>query len=129
MARATRPGEEHRLSAILFTDMVGSTALTAQDEGLGLRSRDRHRRIVREQPARFDGRLIEARGDETLSTFESALAAVSCGLAIQASLESDPELSLHVAVHMGEIIFRGDEVFGRSPRWLRRRRPHRRTRS
>jgi adenylate cyclase len=103
---------QRRLSAILFTDMVDSSRVTGADEQAGLRLRDRHRVLVRDQVERHRGRLIEAPGDETLSTFDSALDAVNAALAIRASLASEPGLSLHIGAHLGETIFRGDEVFG-----------------
>ncbi len=42
-------GTERRLAAIMFTDIVGYTALMAQDEAKGLRVRERHRELVRPQ--------------------------------------------------------------------------------
>ncbi len=38
---------ERRLAAIMFTDIVGYTALTAESEEKGLRARERHRELVR----------------------------------------------------------------------------------
>ncbi len=38
---------ERRLAAIMFTDIVGSTAVTARSESAGLALRDRHRELVR----------------------------------------------------------------------------------
>ncbi len=71
---------ERRLAAILFTDIVGSTAVTARSESAGLALRDRHRELVRSQVERYHGRLIEAVGDESLSPFESAVDAVHAAL-------------------------------------------------
>jgi class 3 adenylate cyclase len=41
---------ERRLAAIMFTDIVGSTAVTARSESAGLALRDRHRDLVRAFP-------------------------------------------------------------------------------
>lgn len=106
------PVSERRLAAILFTDIVGSTAVTARSESAGLALRDRHRERVRTQVERYHGRFIEAPGDESLSTFESAVGAVHAALAIQEELRGDPELQVRIGIHMGETIYRGDEVFG-----------------
>ncbi len=38
---------ERRLAAIMFTDIVGYTALMAESEEKGLRVRERHRALVR----------------------------------------------------------------------------------
>ena len=37
---------ERRLAAIMFTDIVGYTALMAESEEKGLRARERHRELV-----------------------------------------------------------------------------------
>jgi adenylate cyclase len=102
---------ERRLAAILFTDLLGSTSLMAQSEEAGLRAKRRHRELVREQVARFRGDFVEAPGDETLSIFPSALDAVGCGLAIEASTD-DEDFELHVAIHLGDVLFEGGEVHG-----------------
>jgi adenylate cyclase len=102
-----KPEGQRRLSAILFTDAVGSSRVTGADEREGLRLRDRHRAPVRGEVERYRGRLIETPGDETLSTFESALDAVSAALAIRGALAAEPGLVLHTGVHLGETLFRG----------------------
>ena len=46
---------ERRLAAIMFTDIVGSTAATAKSEQAGLALRDRHRELVRRNVERYGG--------------------------------------------------------------------------
>ena len=96
----------------MFTDIVGSTAMTARSESVGLALRDRHRILVRTEVERYHGRFIEAPGDESLSTFESAVDAVHAALAIQHSLRDETDLQLRTGLHLGETMFRGNEVFG-----------------
>ena len=73
----------------MFTDIVGYTALMAQSEDKGLRARQRHRALVRPLVESYHGEPIEAVGDETLSTFATALDAVNCALAIEAATRDD----------------------------------------
>ena len=61
---------ERRLAAIMFTDIVGSTALMAKSEPVALRVKQRHRTLVRTQVDRYHGEFIEAPGDETLSRLD-----------------------------------------------------------
>jgi class 3 adenylate cyclase len=103
---------ERRLAAIMFTDIVDSTAVTARSESVGLALRDRHRVLVRTEVERYHGRFIEAPGDESLSTFESAVGAVHAALAVRQQLDGDAELQVRIGIHTGETMFRGDEVFG-----------------
>ncbi len=83
-------GASRRLAAIMFTDLVGSTALTARSEAAGLRAKERHRALVREQVASYGGELLESPGDETLSLFGSAVDAVNCALALRDATVSEP---------------------------------------
>ena len=50
---------ERRLAAIMFTDIVGYTALMAESEAKGLRVRERHRALVRPLVERYHGEWIE----------------------------------------------------------------------
>jgi TolB-like protein/class 3 adenylate cyclase/tetratricopeptide (TPR) repeat protein len=103
---------ERRLAAIMFTDIVGYTALMAESEQLGRRVRERHVAAVQPLVERYNGRWIEQTGDETLSTFESAVDAVNCALAIQEMLRDDQELRVRVGVHLGEVSFEDGRVIG-----------------
>ncbi len=103
---------ERRLAAIMFTDIVGYTALMAESEEKGLRVRERHRALVRPLVQRYRGEAIEARGDESLSVFPSVLDAVNCGLALQAETRHEPELALHIGVHLGDVVLLQGEVSG-----------------
>ncbi len=106
------PEVERKLAAIMFTDIVGYTALMAESEEKGLRVRRRHREVVRPLVERYLGEAIEARGDESLSVFPTALDAVNCALAIEEQLRDDPELKLHVGIHLGDLVVEDGEVSG-----------------
>ena len=105
-------GTERRLAAIMFTDIVGYTALMAESEAKGLRARERHRALVRPLVEKYHGESIEARGDESLSVFPTALDAVSCALAIGDQLQREADLKLHVGIHLGDVVVREGEVSG-----------------
>ncbi len=51
---------ERRLAAIMFTDIVGYTAVMAESEQKGLRARDRHRALVRPLVEQHHGDSIQA---------------------------------------------------------------------
>lgn len=101
-----------RLAAIMFTDLVGSTSATARSERAGLALRDQHRELVRRSVSRYQGRVVESPGDETLSVFDSALGAASAALAIQAALRSQTDLRVSIGLHLGETVLRSGEIFG-----------------
>ncbi len=84
-------GAGRRLAAIMFTDIVGYTALMAEDEASGHRVRARQAEILRPLVEQYGGEWISHVGDETLSSFPSAVDAVNCALAIQAALQDESE--------------------------------------
>jgi len=119
----TEAHEERRLLAIMFTDVVGFTALTERDEAAAVRVRERHRELVRTLVHQFDGEVVDATGDESLSIFPSALRAVDCALALQGALRSHPDVRLRIGVHLGDVLRRGAEVVGEGVNVASRIRP------
>ena len=101
-----------KLAAIMFSDIVGYTAVVGRDEARGVALRDRHARLVRTLVEQFGGRLVEDVGDESLSTFGSALDAVNCALSIQGVLENDPELKVRIGIHIGDILEQDGKLVG-----------------
>jgi class 3 adenylate cyclase/pimeloyl-ACP methyl ester carboxylesterase len=117
------PGAERRLLAIMFTDVVGYSALTERDEAGAVRVRDAHRDLVRTLVAQFDGEVVDATGDESLSIFPSALQAVDCALALQGALRSHPALRVRIGIHLGDVLRRDGEVIGEGVNVAARVRP------
>lgn len=101
-----------RLAAILFTDVVGYTALMGRDEAAARRVRAQHEALVRDQVGRYHGEWIEEKGDESLSVFPSALQAVNCALAIQAGIPDGGELELRIGIHLGDVTIEEGRVYG-----------------
>jgi adenylate cyclase len=113
------PGGERRLAAIMFTDMVGYTALGQKDESLSLALVEEQRKVVRPILARHNGREVKTIGDAFLIEFSSAVDAVRCAYDIQRtvrefnlSLPSDRRIHLRVGVHVGEVIESDGDISG-----------------
>ena len=100
------------LAAIMFSDIVGYTALMGRDEREGLRAVREHREHLRAVLPRFNGRLIGEIGDGTLSSFHSAVDAVNCARELQATLVENPELRLRIGIHVGDVVFTDKTVLG-----------------
>jgi class 3 adenylate cyclase/pimeloyl-ACP methyl ester carboxylesterase len=119
------PGaRDHRqLVAIMFTDVVGYTALTERDEVAAVRVRTQHRDLVQTLVAQFEGEVMDSTGDESLSIFPSALRAVDCALALQGALRSYRDMRLRIGIHLGDVIRRNGEVVGEGVNVAARIRP------
>jgi adenylate cyclase len=112
-------GEQRRLAAVMFTDIVGYSSLTQKNEPLALELLEEHRKIVRPIIARHNGREIKTIGDAFLIEFESALEATQCAIDVQKSLcdydqRSTVERRIHlrIGIHLGDVIQRQSDVLG-----------------
>jgi adenylate cyclase len=106
-ARAVR-----RLSAILFSDMVGYTALMQEDESLARRNRTRQRQALERHIGAEGGRILQWYGDGALSVFDSAVGAVAAAVATQQELNEEPKVALRSGIHTGDVVYDEEGVFG-----------------
>jgi TolB-like protein/class 3 adenylate cyclase/Tfp pilus assembly protein PilF len=104
--------QTHQLAAIMFTDIEGYTALMQQDEAKALIFRNRHREVFREITDKYKGKILQYYGDGTLSTFNSAIDAVKCGIELQLAYREEPRIPVRIGIHSADIIFREDGIIG-----------------
>ena len=102
-----------QLAAVMFTDIVGYTALMESDEEAGMKVRSRHRKVFQQEHETHQGEIIQYYGDGALSIFKSAIEAVQCAIGIQRLLkEGNPAVPVRVGLHMGDIVYSNTEVYG-----------------
>src|SRR6266487_5217448 len=111
--------EQRRLAAIMFTDMVGYSAMAQRDDQLALALLEEHRQLLREIFPRFHGTEIKTIGDAFLVEFGSALEAAQCAIEIQRTLakrdadaSADRQIQVRIGVHIGDVVHRGGDVYG-----------------
>ena len=94
---------------ILFTDLVGSTALFARrgDDAADALRRE-HFTGLRRAIAAHGGREVKSTGDGLMVSFASAVAAVRCAVEMQRT----SELQLRVGLDAGEPIREGEDLYG-----------------
>ena len=100
------------LAAIMFTDMVGYTALMQNNEHQAKQNRDRQRLVQKNSISKFKGEIIQYYGDGTLMIFKSAVEAVSCAVEIQTELQKEPIIPLRVGIHIGDIVYDDEGIYG-----------------
>ena len=104
--------------AVLFTDIVGSTALASS---LAVEAADELRRehfsILRQAVAEAGGTEVKNLGDGLMVVFPSASAALACAVAMQQGVERDNRareqaVGLRVGLSGGEVSLEDDDYFG-----------------
>src|ERR1700726_4188295 len=115
----TTPTEERKLAAIMFTDMVGYSALAQRDDKVALELLEEHRRLLRGIFPRFHGTEIKTIGDAFLVEFGSALEAAQCAIEIQRALAkrntdvaADRHIAIKIGIHIGDVMHRDGDVYG-----------------
>jgi adenylate cyclase len=108
-----------RLAAIMYTDMVGFTALSQRDEALSIKMLEDQRSLVRPIVKSHGGREVKTMGDGFLVVFPSALEATKCAYDIQKSVREfnsprpqSKQMGLRVGIHLGDVIEDGDDISG-----------------
>ena len=101
-----------KLAAIMFTDMVGYTALMQKDESKARELIEMQRTLMAPYLKKHGGEVIQFVGDGTFCRFDSAIEAVNAALEIQNIMEVEPELNLRIGIHVGDVVIEGDEVYG-----------------
>src|SRR6202045_1165882 len=111
--------EQRKLAAIMFTDMVGYSALSQRDDKLALELLEEHRELLREIFFPFNGNEIKTIGDAFLVEFRSALEAAQCAIEIQRTLAKrnadivpDRRIDVRIGIHIGDVVHRGGDMYG-----------------
>ena len=115
----TAEASHRALAAIMFTDMVGYSALAQRNDKLALELLEEHRRLLREIFPRFHGTEVKTIGDGFLVEFHSALEAAECAIEIQRALSKrnadatvERRIAIKIGVHIGDVVHRDHDVYG-----------------
>ena len=106
------PDSKRKLAAIVFTDIVGFTKLTAKDQSkasvLLKQQREAFQPIVHD----YKGIWVKEVGDGLILTFETVTDAVNCCIKLQQTSKQIDNLSLKIGIHEGEILIEENDIIG-----------------
>ena len=104
--------QSRQLAAIMFTDIVGYTAIMQQNEEKAVAVIKHYNSVLEKWVTHFNGQVVNYYGDGSLCIFPSATEAANCSLAVQRDLQSDPVVPLRIGLHIGEVFFEDAKALG-----------------
>lgn len=99
-------------AAIMFSDIVGYTALMGEDQELAFQLVKKNSKFHQEVIKIHYGKLIKELGDGVLCSFPKAEDSVAAAYELQQHYFKSKELSLRIGIHYGEVILDRHDVFG-----------------
>ena len=106
------PEQTRKLAAIVFTDIVGFTKLSAGNEPAALALLEKQRDLLKPIVEKHGGSWLKEIGDGLLLSFETTKDAVDCAIEIQKIVKEVENLNLRIGIHQGEVVFQGNDVIG-----------------
>ena len=103
---------KHRLATIMFSDICGFTKMMGKDEAKTMQIVERNKQIHQKFIQNHNGTLIKELGDGLMASFESTHDAVRCAKEIMDEVNSEGDYHLHIGIHLGDIIFTREDIFG-----------------
>ena len=106
------PESTRKLAAIVFTDIVGFTKLSAGNEPAALSLLEKQRELLKPIVEKHGGSWLKEIGDGLLLSFETTKEAVHCAIEMQQVVKEVENLNLRMGIHQGEVVFQGNDVIG-----------------
>jgi len=91
-----------QLAAIMFTDIVGYTAMMQADEQKAVAVIKHSNAILEKLVTQHDGQVLNYYGDGSLCIFHNPTDAANCSLAVQEELKKEPIVPLRIGLHMNQ---------------------------
>jgi class 3 adenylate cyclase len=111
--------KKRKLAAIFSADVRGYSRLMADDEEATVNTINAYRKVMTDLIQRYDGRVLDAKGDNVLAEFPSIVDAVQCSVEVQkelkernAELPEQRRMEFRIGVNLGDVIEEGETIYG-----------------
>ena len=104
--------QSRQLAAIMFTDIVGYTALMGKDEQKAFELLNKNRQLQKPIIEQYNGRWIKELGDGVMASFNTVSDAVNASIKIQEACNTAKLFQLRIGIHQGEVVIEENDVFG-----------------
>lgn len=104
--------ESRQLAAVMFTDIVGYTAMMQEDEEAALEKIKRFREVLESKTPQYNGKIIHYYGDGCLILFNSSIDALNLAKHVQIEFSNELQVPARVGIHMGDVVLKDGNVYG-----------------
>ncbi len=104
--------QARQLAAIMFTDIVGYTAMMQANEQKAVAVIKHYNSSLEKLVTQYNGQVLNYYGDGSLCIFPTATDAAYCSLDLQKELKNDPEVPMRIGLHIGEVFFENEKALG-----------------
>src|SRR5204863_8849877 len=94
-----------QLAAIMFTDIVGYTALMGKDEQKAFQMLNKNRQSQKPIIEKYNGRRIKELGDAVMTSFNTVSNAVTAAIKIQQNCKASKAFHLRIGIHLSPVVF------------------------
>jgi adenylate cyclase len=114
-------GIQRKLKAIFSADVQGYSKLMGDDDEHTVNTVTAYREIIAELIETYQGRVVDAPGDNLLAEFGSSLNAIHSAIEIQRTLEKEngklPDnrrMDFRIGINLGDVLHKDDRIYGDS---------------
>ena len=109
------------ISAIMYTDVVGYSKLTGDNQELALIILEEHNEILKKYTNEYSGNIVKLTGDGLCALFDKPINAIKSAVDIQIALDrrnqlntKERQIQIRIGLHYGTYEHKNDDVFGDS---------------
>ena len=103
----------------MYTDVVGYSKLTGDNQQLALIILEEHNKILEESTKKYSGKIVKLTGDGLCALFDSPVNGIKCSIEIQTLLSKrnklnvkERQIQIRIGLHYGTYELKDDDVFG-----------------
>ena len=106
-------------TTIMYTDIVGYSKLTGDNQELALEILAEHNKVLFQCTKHYSGEIIKKTGDGVCALFENSSDSIKCAIDIQKDLFKrnklnikERQINIRIGIHYGAVVFEENDVFG-----------------
>ena len=104
--------------AIIYTDIVGYSKLTGENQELALEILSEHDKILHQNTKHYSGKIVKKTGDGICAIFENVIDSIKCSIDIQKDLSKrnklnikERQMMIRIGIHYGSVSKKDNDYF------------------